>query len=222
MIERLKANWINHVLELIVVFIGISSAFMLNNWREESGNRKLESQYLKNFLDDLAFDNNKLDTILTLNRAKIDKFTRMIEKLKHASMPADSSLLLVNDMAQIAIFIPKTITYESVKNSGNFNIIRDYDLKSKIIAYYTSLESKQLTEEYYKMYINDYIIPFLFENIDLIHSEVLNPGMLNNARFRNLVVGYFQMLTQLVSTYENIFELNEDLQETLSKKTSSK
>ena len=42
-------NWKNSLVELAVVFIGITLAFMLNNWREASNNREYEEKYLQNF-----------------------------------------------------------------------------------------------------------------------------------------------------------------------------
>ena len=34
--EKNEVDWKNYSIELIVVFIGITLAFMLNNWREDA------------------------------------------------------------------------------------------------------------------------------------------------------------------------------------------
>lgn len=48
-----KINWKNHFIELLVVIIGISIAFSLNNWKESSKDKKPEKRYLQNLLSGL-------------------------------------------------------------------------------------------------------------------------------------------------------------------------
>jgi hypothetical protein len=209
--EKSRIEWKNHFIELIVVFIGITLAFMLNSWREESKSHKLESQYISSFYDEIVYDGARLDTIINANNNKINKFSSVINQLKTGDLSLDTCLVVAGEMAQINLFIPKTNTYETIKNSGNFNIINDYELRSKLIEYYESFEGKKLTEEYYKMYINNFIIPFLFENLDLVNSAIIAEKDFNNHKFNNLIVGYYQLLVQVVNSYEKISELNREL-----------
>jgi hypothetical protein len=204
-----KVEWKNHLIELIVVFIGITLAFMLNNWREHTKNSRIESQYLSSFYDEIIYSNAKLDTIINTNKVKIRYLTNTIALLKNDDLPADSIMAVIAQMAQISLFIPKTNTYESIKNSGNFNIIENYEIRSKIIEYYESFEGKKLVEEYYKMYINNYIIPYFFENVDILNSKIMNTNLIASYRLNNLIVGYYQLLDQVVDTYENIYSLNK-------------
>jgi len=131
--EKTKINWLNHIIELVVVFIGITLAFMLNNWREDTKNNQIEKQYLNSFYDEIVYANAKLDTIIKNNKTKIEYLNNSIELLKNNNLPEDSMMLVISHMVQISIFIPKTNTYESIKNSGNFNIIENYEIRSKII-----------------------------------------------------------------------------------------
>jgi len=209
--KRNNVEWRNHLIELIVVFIGITLAFMLNSWRENAKNNQIEGQYLSSFHKEIAYSNAKLDTILKKNKVKIRYLTNAIELLKSDKLPSDSIMVVIAQMAQISLFIPKTNTYESIKNSGNFNIIENYEIRSKIIEYYESFEGKKLVEEYYKLYINNYIIPYFFENIDILNSKIMNKKGIESYRLNNLIVGYYQLLVQVVDTYENIYKLNKHL-----------
>jgi hypothetical protein len=207
--KRNKVEWKNHLIELIVVFFGITLAFMLNNWREQAKNNQIESQYLSSFHDEIVNSNAKLDTIIKTNKVKIRYLTNTIALLKSDKLQADSTMAVIAQMAQISLFIPKTNTYESIKNSGNFNIIESYEIRSKIIEYYESFEGKRLVEEYYKMYINNYIIPYFFENVDILNSKIINKKGIESYRLNNLIVGYYQLLVQVVDTYDNIYKLNK-------------
>jgi len=204
-------DWKNHLIELVVVFIGITLAFMLNNWREHAKDREIEGQYLRSFHEEISYSKAKLDTILNRNKAKINYLNNTIELLEGDALPSDSILAVLAQMAQISFFIPKTNTYESIKNSGNFNIIENYEVRTKIIEYYESFEGKNLVEGFYKMYIDDYIIPYFFENVDILNSRIMNKNEIKSFRFNNLIIGYYQLLVQLVDTYENIHHLNKQL-----------
>ena len=210
-----EVDWKNHSIELIVVFIGITLAFMLNNWREDVKDNKLESQYINSFHDEIVYSNAKLNTIISTNRTKVEYLKKTIAQLKTDKLPIDSTLAVIAKMVQINLFIPKTNTYESIKNSGNFNLIDNYKIRSKIIEYYESFEGKKLIEEYYRMYIDNYLIPYFFENVDILNSKIVLEKGLDNFRLNNLIVGYYQLLVQVVDNYENIYELNKDLKLTL-------
>ncbi|MBE9518807.1 MAG: hypothetical protein IMY68_09560, partial [Bacteroidetes bacterium] len=42
MIPKSKTSWLKLILELLVVFIGVSAGFLFDNFREEQSNRKLD------------------------------------------------------------------------------------------------------------------------------------------------------------------------------------
>ena len=48
-----KYNWGRLGLELIVVFLGVSSGFLLNNWRMEKQETQLKHKYISGFLQDV-------------------------------------------------------------------------------------------------------------------------------------------------------------------------
>jgi len=206
-----KINWLNHIIELVVVFFGISLAFMLNNWREDAKNNQLENQYLDSFYDEIVYSNTKLDTNIKRNKAKIEYLKKSIELIQQDNLPEDSTLVVISHMVQISLFIPKTITYESIKNSGNLNIIENYEIRTKIIGFYESLKGIALVEEYYKLYINDYIIPYFFDNVDILNSKIVNKKGIEIFKINNLIMGYYQLLAQVVDTYEDIYEMNKSL-----------
>ncbi len=75
--QRQKINWLNHFIELVVVVIGITLAFMLNNWREAYVNHRMEEKYLNSFMDDLNFDRVQLDSLIFYNETKLKDINRI-------------------------------------------------------------------------------------------------------------------------------------------------
>ena len=206
-----KIEWMNHFIELIVVFIGITLAFMLNNWREDYKSQRMEVQYMNSFYNEISESGNKLDSILVDNQEKSQRLAAALKQMQADNFPLDSAINVVADLARISIFIPRTNTYESIRNSGNLNLISDYQTRLKIIAYYESFSGKALVEEYYRNYIDDYFIPFFLENVDLVSGEIVNIEFFKTVRFRNLISGYYQLHSQLVDKYEDIQKINTEL-----------
>lgn len=47
-----KISWENHLVGLAVVFIGVTVAFGLNNWRQSRTDRQLEAKYIASLQTD--------------------------------------------------------------------------------------------------------------------------------------------------------------------------
>jgi len=204
-----KIDWPGHLIELIVVFIGITLAFMLNNWRESYSDRLMAEKYINSFRNDIAYDHTQLDTIIISNENKLQRINDFINSLKNKKATLEGAEQMLGDMAEINPFYPKISTYESIKNSGNLNILTDYDIREKLIEYYQSLEEKKLVEEINMLFINNYILPFVYKNVDFLNQRIINRNFLTDHNFSNLVYGYYQLLSQLIENYKKINDLNQ-------------
>ncbi len=68
MINKTKSikqkKWMHYLLELLVVFIGVTAGFLLNNWREDNAELNLEKKYLESFYADVTADAIDLDSLI--------------------------------------------------------------------------------------------------------------------------------------------------------------
>jgi len=204
--RRQKINWLNHFIELVVVVIGITLAFMLNNWREGYVDHQLEKKYLNSFMDDLNFDRVQLDSLILYNETKLKDINRLITFLKNKDVENDSVLIVFAQMMMFTPFDPNVTTYQSIKNAGDFGLISDYRLKENLIKYYQNLESKKYFDNLFNSYLNDYIIPFALENINFEEQRFVNRKNLLHYRFKNLTIGYYRLLNQYLDYYKNLRE----------------
>jgi hypothetical protein len=113
-----KVNWREHFVELLVVFIGITAAFMLNSWRENSKVKALEEKYLRSFESDIIADARALESTIRI------------------------------------------------------------------------------------------AVPFVFENMDLVKKTFPTAQSIRSQTFRNLVVGYYALLTQNIEMYKALAGMN--------------
>ena len=191
---------------------------MLNNWREDYRDQQMAEKYINSFQDDIAYDRVQLDSIISSNEKKLERIKTFITSLKNNQSTILEAERIMGVMAEINPFLPKLNTYESIKNSGNLNILTNYEIKEKLIQYYQSLEGKKLIEEMNMLYITNYIIPFIHEHADFLNQRIINRNVLKNHNFTNLVLGYYQLLTQTIDSYKSIFDLNKELEQILVKR----
>ena len=150
---KTKTNWKNHFIELIVVVIGITIAFMMENWRQEEASREIEQKYLQSFRDDLQGDANTLDSVTVSIQNKIYLLRSFIGDIKKGEVKQDRAEEVISDMLSNLSFFPKQATYESIKNSGGMNIISDYELKESIVSYYSLNNELRLKEKVFFDYL---------------------------------------------------------------------
>jgi len=98
-----------------------------------------------------------------------------------------------------------------MKNSGNLNLISDYELKEPLISYCSGFADLNFKENVLNNYLNSYFIPFVYKNMDLMRQSIHSPRALEGYEFRNLVVGYYTLLMQNVESYRSAAEINSTL-----------
>jgi hypothetical protein len=211
-----KINWKNYFIELIVVFIGITAAFLLNNWREDYKSNELEIKYLNSIKNDVIQDSINVNEILKLNEGKEFKFKKYIASTIKGISSIDSAIILFQDILTIPKFYPQTNTYESIKYSGNLNIISDYNMREEITNYYESFTSIQSQQEMTGEFINDYGTKFVFKNIKILDWQIINKKSVNFNEVNNIIMGYYALLEQNIKLEKEIVKRNKELLKRLS------
>jgi len=126
-------------------------------------------------------------------------------------------LLLTSRMMSKATFTPSTTTMENIKASGDFDLIKEMELRESIINTYNFYETTANLENLLSDYINQYITPFFFENVRFRDFSSIHSDFVKEPTFENIVIGYEILLKQLINGYR----VNKDLQEDLNEKLNS-
>ena len=198
-----KIDWTNYLIELVVVFVGITAAFMLNNWREDYKERRLEGKYLTSFYRDVAADSENLQDIIPANEMKRRRVGHFLEKvINRPNWPVDSAVVIIADILTIHYYDPQSGTYESIKNSGSLGILSDYKLREELIDYYEGLQEVSDKERVYRQWLDAFAIPFIYENVDIMNQETRSEIAMRSYRFSNLVAGYLALLSQNLEVYK--------------------
>jgi hypothetical protein len=211
-----SGNWKKLMLELVVVFLGVSAGFLLNSWRIQRQEVRLERQYLSSFFEDINRDIRHLEEAIEADSIWLARAVPIVQSMQSLDIPIDSAKVMMEAITQLSRVSPRTGTYKDITNSGNLNIIRDYDLKKQIVDYHVDVEDINYLNDFIYGYFNDFVMQFLLSEYNLLRKEFRDPKIINSALFSNVVTGYLSMVQQRKETYEDLLEKSYELKKSLS------
>ena len=128
--------------EIVLVVIGILIALQINNWNEERKNRISEADYYFKLLEDVDQDALEIQNQIDINQVRIDNSNKFIGLLQHGIFTQSEvvQVMLGSISKTTFTFQPSKAAFEDLKSSGNLGLLRDLNIKNKLIAYYTKLD----------------------------------------------------------------------------------
>ena len=132
--------------EIILVVIGILIALQINNWNESVQNKKKESEYLVNLLQDLKSDSLQLNSLVNTFKTAVNS-KKVFESLANGNRINTDSIQIhfLNQLDFLIDFVPNSTTVDELKNSGNLNLITNTNLRRQLVSLnnqYASLQVK--------------------------------------------------------------------------------
>ncbi len=210
-----KINWFYLGVELVVVFLGISTGFFLQNYRESKANNDLEDSYFKGMVVDLQANIDALLEDMAEDSAWITNSKYAIQLMSKDELSTDSANSLILSMLYYSRFEPQTNTYENVINSGKLNIISNLNLRQKIVVYHKKLKDYQLIEDYLRDYNSDFFMPMVMKNYDFFSQKLVDPKFKASVEFKNIFGGYYALKQQRYAKYKELLKESEELLKTI-------
>jgi hypothetical protein len=134
------SNFKKYALDFIVVFLGISVSFGLNNLNEKRKDRVSEKNYYENLLEDARQDLSNLENQIMVCEQRLDASNKILILVQNNSSIKEIVSNSFNAVRQMSNhFKPIDATYEDLKSSGNLKLIQDNSLKNEILNYYSYL-----------------------------------------------------------------------------------
>lgn len=215
-IGKSRTCWFTLILELIVVFIGVSAGFLFDNYREDRSDRKLEDKYLTSLYDNLLADSVEIHRMMDNNRNNIDISRRSVASMQSGTFSLDSALALFSIMATFNNLNLEDATYESMVNSGSLGLIRDYNLRVKMVKYYRSHDDVRYVENVLFDYITNFIIPYGMKNLDFLSGTFMEDFSPEEVVFRNIASAYYVLANQQMELVQVLDSLNTSLRNQLA------
>ncbi len=223
--SNLGFSWKKLFFELIVVFLGVMAAFLLNNWQIERQEDELEQKYLLDFSQDLNDNITMLKEAIKADSSWIARIQPKLILIREGTISVDSANALTKQIVFFSRIDFKTGTYKNITNSGKLNIIRNFILRKEIVDYHISVSETEFIDDYFYKYFNDFVMPFIFSNFSILKGKMNNPEIRKTNYFANIMAGYFSMIQQRKTAYEDLlaksYKLRDKLQITVGNHSST-
>lgn len=195
-------KWLNHIIELVIVILGISIAFSINKYSESRKEEKREIIILESFLDEINHDIPKLDrAIVEIGRIK-QSLDKLIDVVAEKNQNIDSLKEYINvGIYSIYVEDPKTTTFESLQSSGNLDIIQNFELRKEFIDYNARIGDLQFFKDWDFKHHNGESLEYLPHYI-----SATNQDLLNDSRLHALAQIRLFLLKSSISSYKEVKE----------------
>lgn len=144
--RKLSVNWRYAMGEIAIVVIGVLIALTLNNWNESRRDGERERDYLDRLAADVRRDTMAFAFTDSLLDAK-EQALAQADSVVNRGRPLSDSTAFLQWIVSAANFSwnqtrVRTTTYLDLQSTGNLRLIRDPNLRGKIVQYYENAESE--------------------------------------------------------------------------------
>jgi len=128
--------------EIVLVVIGILIALSINNWNEQRKTKISEISYIESIKIDLIGDTETINFIVENTKKRIAANELILEQLRSFDTITDSRPLykLMRDNVGFIDLKVQDHTIETLKNSGNIEIINSKPIRGALQTYYDTVE----------------------------------------------------------------------------------
>jgi hypothetical protein len=166
-----RKKWTHYFWEFLMLFLAVFCGFLAEYQLEHKIEHDREKQYIRSLVEDLKENDKMLSQELILQETRIRMMDSMIHLLNNpASIHGNEGLLyyFARVSPRLRTLTVNNRTFEQLKNSGNFRLIRNIETSNRIMAYYENIPMIRLIEE---LYFGE------FEQYKIIASRVFDPAI---------------------------------------------
>lgn len=154
-----KKNWKTYFWEFFMLFLAVFCGFLAEYQLEHVIEHNREKEYIHSLLADLETDKQTLERQILHVKSTIVMMDSVITFLNSPSLiTANSGQLyyLARMAPRFQTLSINSRTFEQLKNSGNFRLIRNIEVSNKMMAYYEKLPLIRQIETIYNDEFNEY------------------------------------------------------------------
>ena len=154
-----RKKWTHYFWEFLMLFLAVFCGFLAEYQLEHTIEHQREKQYLKSLIADLKGDQQTLSEHILHLQAGLSRMDSVITILNTPLLIRDNTgklYYLARIGPRLNPLSTSNRTFEQLKNSGNFRLIRDINTSNKIMTYYERFPLIRLLESVNETEFNEY------------------------------------------------------------------
>ncbi|MCI4669228.1 MAG: hypothetical protein MRZ79_13920 [Bacteroidia bacterium] len=205
-----KINWLNHIIEFIVVVISVLLAFQLNNWSVKREHKKVVSMHLDQIDEETRYNKIALTSVLELSEKQLALLDTLIVML---AKDESNDLSTINKacfrLLNIGNVYLKRNAYISLTGTGDIRFLDNFEEKNRVISLYEYYDWVESIERIAISNYNENFFPYMNQNFDMVQAKVQKEEVYRNKKFINALATYRYGEKQKVDKYKDCLEVVE-------------
>jgi hypothetical protein len=192
----------NLLLEVLMIVVGINVALWFEGWFQDLQDAEIAARYLEDLRTDLETDIASLDQAIANGNAKSQRAGGIVEQMSEiGNWPPEQLAQAIYTPATYLFFTPSDFTYRSMRESGDFRLLRNPAIKKRILRLDRRHKDIAMLQTNYLQALDDGYIPLMMNNFDIASSRITDKAMLEDQFFRNFFVYAKQDTDTMVALY---------------------
>lgn len=130
-------NWFAVFLDFLIVVIGVFIGIQVSNWNQEMAGNRQAKVLLSRLHKDISNDITLLDTEIAYQKVVRLYAMTAVDALNGVNNVSDEQFVIgAYQASQVNGIWGNRATYDEMLSTGQFNLIKDEDLKSMIFGYF--------------------------------------------------------------------------------------
>ena len=167
-----KKDWKNYFWEFLMLFLAVFCGFLAEYQLEHKIEKDREKQFLSSLLIDLQDDVTSVDLMISMEKAgiaQLDTLMQLLNNPDQAKQHGDQLYYTARVGPRSQPFANNSRTFDQLKYSGGFRLIRKAASSNKIMAYYNLFGHLRLMEDNFN---------HEFDNYKRVAAKIIDPAIL--------------------------------------------
>lgn len=193
--------------EILLVMIGISLAFQVNNWNDGRIQRNAEIKYYENIRDQIVNDEQLIQGQLNYNINHMAQFkyaNEIIETNDRSKM--DTLGIIVRNLTNYSDFDREGNIYETMVNSGEIKLLRNHNIVEGIRELEEQYNYINRMEKIHYDAIMNHIVLGINNALKLSNNQIEKPDHVFSYEFQNMILILMQIMKEKNNTYASALD----------------
>lgn len=212
--KKLNIDYKVHLIDLIVVIIGVSVAFLISNWAERNKEQNEVRTILNSMANEIRHDIEVYKTHqIPINESNVVQQKKLMDMLYSDTIDQDSlNHYFIDGVLRTNNWSISRSTYLTMQEAGKIAVVKSNKLQLEIRSLY---ETRYSQSEYVRnlgLANGEGLIDYLNEKIDF-QDESTYKEVIGDRKFRNLMSRRYQLSMSKIHEYKNNVKQLEEVLE---------